>query len=142
MKSKSKLNPQPSEFSRRDFLRRTVKGAAFATLFAGLPKGWTGTAYASDAPETAALNFGMIALLSFAVAAVPYVLNGIGKLFSGFFEALNFGSLTANENLNGSLFSQATQNYIGSFKDIASVIKFARGRTVGGIDFKGEFKAG
>ena len=62
MKLNPKLNPQPSEFSRRDFLRRTAKGAALATLFTGLPKGWTGTAYASDAPETTALNFGMIAL--------------------------------------------------------------------------------
>ena len=62
MKSKLKTNPSLSEFSRRDFLRRTAKGAALATLFAGLPKGWTGTAFASDAPETTALNFGMIAL--------------------------------------------------------------------------------
>src|SRR5882762_4167406 len=62
MNSKPKTNPPPSEFSRRDFLRRTAKGAALATLFARLPKGWVGTAYASDAPETAALNFGMIAL--------------------------------------------------------------------------------
>jgi nitrate/nitrite transport system substrate-binding protein len=59
---RSKLNPHSSELSRRDFLRRTAKGAALATLFAGLPKGWVGTAYASDAPETAAMNFGMIAL--------------------------------------------------------------------------------
>src|ERR1041384_7854289 len=59
---KSKQNPHSSDLSRRDFLRRTAKGAALATLFAGLPKAWVGTAYASDAPETAAMNFGMIAL--------------------------------------------------------------------------------
>jgi nitrate/nitrite transport system substrate-binding protein len=60
MKTNSK--PSSSEFSRRAFLGKAVKGATLTALFAGLPKGWMGTAYASDAPETAALNFGMIAL--------------------------------------------------------------------------------
>ena len=63
---KSNQNPKApaptTEFSRRSFLGRAVKGATLTALFAGLPKGWVGTAYASDAPETAALNFGMIAL--------------------------------------------------------------------------------
>ncbi len=54
--------PSSSELSRRSFLGKAVKGATLTALFAGLPKGWMGTAYASDAPETAALNFGMIAL--------------------------------------------------------------------------------
>ena len=62
MKPNAKPNPSSSELSRRDFIRRTAKGVTLATLLAGLPKGWTGTAYASDAPETTALNFGMIAL--------------------------------------------------------------------------------
>ncbi len=62
MKLNSIQNPHSSELSRRDFIRRTAKGVTLATLLAGLPKGWTGTAYASDAPETTALNFGMIAL--------------------------------------------------------------------------------
>ncbi|HEX4646717.1 MAG TPA: CmpA/NrtA family ABC transporter substrate-binding protein [Verrucomicrobiae bacterium] len=48
--------------TRRQFLRRTARGAALTALFAGLPKGWVGSAYASDAPETAAMNFGIIAL--------------------------------------------------------------------------------
>ena len=60
-KHNQKTNPNLSELSRRQFLRKTVKGAALGALFAGLPKGWMGTAYASDAPETAAMNFGMIA---------------------------------------------------------------------------------
>jgi nitrate/nitrite transport system substrate-binding protein len=50
------------EQNRREFLRKAAKGAALATLFTGLPKGWVGTAYASDAPETTALKFGIIAL--------------------------------------------------------------------------------
>jgi nitrate/nitrite transport system substrate-binding protein len=48
--------------SRREFLRKTSKGAALATLFAGLPKSWVGSAYASDAPESTSIKFGIIAL--------------------------------------------------------------------------------
>lgn len=59
---KTTPNSSPSEISRRSFLGKAVKGATLTALFAGLPKGWMGTAYASDAPETTALNFGMIAL--------------------------------------------------------------------------------
>jgi len=59
---KTNLNFSQSEISRRSFLGQAVKGVTLTALFAGLPKGWVGTAYASDAPETAALNFGMIAL--------------------------------------------------------------------------------
>jgi nitrate/nitrite transport system substrate-binding protein len=58
------MNPKmsPSKISRRSFLGQAAKGATLTALFAGLPKGWVGTAYASDAPETETLNFGMIAL--------------------------------------------------------------------------------
>jgi len=51
-----------SEFSRRQFLGKAIKGATLTALFAGLPKAWVGSVYASDAPETTDLNFGMIAL--------------------------------------------------------------------------------
>src|SRR5438105_4917700 len=47
---------------RRAFLRTTAKGISLTALFAGLPEGWLGTAYADDSPETAALKFGIIAL--------------------------------------------------------------------------------
>jgi nitrate/nitrite transport system substrate-binding protein len=60
------INPKPIshslDLSRREFLGKATKRTALATLFAGLPKGWVGSAYASDAPETPALKFGMIAL--------------------------------------------------------------------------------
>lgn len=58
------MNPKSSlsKISRRTFLGQAAKGATLTALFAGLPKGWVGAAYASDAPETAALNFGIIAL--------------------------------------------------------------------------------
>jgi len=41
-----------------EFTRRS----ALAGLLAGVPAGWMGTAYASDAPETPNMRFGMIAL--------------------------------------------------------------------------------
>src|SRR2546426_382421 len=60
--TKLKLNLPPTELNRRQFLRRAAKGATLSTLLAGLPRGWVGSAFASDAPETKAMNFGMIAL--------------------------------------------------------------------------------
>jgi nitrate/nitrite transport system substrate-binding protein len=64
MKSKLKANHTMSspELTRREFLGKTARGITLTALFAGLPKGWVGTAYASDAPETAQMRFGMIAL--------------------------------------------------------------------------------
>jgi len=64
MKNKPNQNTNSSlhNLNRRQFLGKAVKGATLTALFAGLPKTWIGSVYASDAPETAALNFGMIAL--------------------------------------------------------------------------------
>jgi nitrate/nitrite transport system substrate-binding protein len=59
---KLKTNSPSLELTRRQFLGRAAKGLTLGALFAGLPKGWIGTAFAGDAPETATLNFGMIAL--------------------------------------------------------------------------------
>ncbi len=46
------------KLSRRTFIKTTAAGA----LLAGLPKGWSGGAYASDAPETSKVRLGIIAL--------------------------------------------------------------------------------
>lgn len=48
--------------SRRGFLTRTSKGLGAAAVLSGLPSGWVGSVYASDAPEIADLKFGIIAL--------------------------------------------------------------------------------
>ena len=47
-----------NKYSRRAMLRRS----ALATLAAGLPAGWNGSVYASDAPESPDVKFGIIAL--------------------------------------------------------------------------------
>ena len=47
--------------TRRTFIKAAGTTSA-AVLLSGLPRGWTGGVYASDAPETAAVKFGIIAL--------------------------------------------------------------------------------
>lgn len=60
MKTES-LKPQSQTLSRRTLLGKTLTAGAGA-LLAGLPKGWVGSAYASDAPEVADIKLGIIAL--------------------------------------------------------------------------------
>ena len=62
MKMRPTPKSSPSEVTRREFIGRAAKGLTLTALLGGLPKGWSGTAYASDAPEVATMNFGMIAL--------------------------------------------------------------------------------
>jgi nitrate/nitrite transport system substrate-binding protein len=57
-----KTTSSPPDLNRRQFLGKTARSLTLTALFAGLPKGWTGMAFASDAPETTRLRFGMIAL--------------------------------------------------------------------------------
>jgi nitrate/nitrite transport system substrate-binding protein len=47
--------------SRRTFLKTTGQ-STLAGLMVGVPKGWVGTAYADDSPETKTIRFGIIAL--------------------------------------------------------------------------------
>ncbi|MES2571314.1 MAG: CmpA/NrtA family ABC transporter substrate-binding protein [Verrucomicrobiota bacterium] len=48
--------------NRRRFLSTTTKALGLSGLLGGLPQGWVGSLYASDAPETATMKFGIIAL--------------------------------------------------------------------------------
>ena len=57
-----KTNPTTDtarNLTRRKFITRS---AGMAALLAGLPKGWVGSTFASDAPETADIKLGIIAL--------------------------------------------------------------------------------
>src|SRR5256886_5764684 len=56
---------------RRDF----VKTTAAAALLAGLPLGWRGTAYATDAPETPKVGIGIIALTDCASIVMAHELG-------------------------------------------------------------------
>ncbi|MBI2929798.1 MAG: ABC transporter substrate-binding protein [Verrucomicrobia bacterium] len=55
-------NGVPNRFTRRSFLHSTAKGLGAVATLAGLPRGWVGSAFASDAPETTKLRCGIIAL--------------------------------------------------------------------------------
>src|SRR5436309_8812007 len=46
------------ELSRREVMKTSVAAA----LLSGVPAGWRGSAFASDAPETTSVRFGIIAL--------------------------------------------------------------------------------
>src|ERR1700704_2684987 len=48
--------------TRRHFLSASAKGVGLGALFGGLPTGWVGSVFASDAPETSDVKFGIIAL--------------------------------------------------------------------------------
>ncbi len=56
-----KLHLTPNGLSRRQLLQRSAT-AGLGTLFAGLPTGWVGSAYADDTPETTDVKLGIIAL--------------------------------------------------------------------------------
>jgi nitrate/nitrite transport system substrate-binding protein len=53
---------QTGALSRRRFLTATAKGLGLGALMNGLPGGWVGGLYASEAPEVADMKFGIIAL--------------------------------------------------------------------------------
>ena len=57
--------------------RSALKASGVALLMAGLPAGWQGATWASDAPEVSNLNFGMIALTD----CSPIVIAHEKKLF-------------------------------------------------------------
>ena len=61
LNSKSKATDSPA-VSRRSFLRSAVRGAGLTAFVGGLPAGWVGSVFASEAPETTQIKFGMIAL--------------------------------------------------------------------------------
>ncbi len=57
----------------------TTRRSMLHTLLAGLPAGYAGAVYASDAPETSNLNFGMIALTDCASIVMAHELGHFKK---------------------------------------------------------------
>src|SRR5947207_2554939 len=66
-----KATAQPT---RRAFLTRTGQ-TGLALLLAGLPCGWVGAVYASEAPETPNIRIGMIALTDCSSIVMAYELG-------------------------------------------------------------------
>jgi nitrate/nitrite transport system substrate-binding protein len=74
------MNTNDRTFTRRRFLTTTAKTAGLAALFQGLPPGWSGSVFASDAPETSQLKIGIIALTD----CSPFVIAHEKGLFKKF----------------------------------------------------------
>src|SRR5260370_14185088 len=74
--------------SRRGFLKRTG-GSALAGLMLGLPKGWAGSAYADDSPETRTMRFGIIALTDCSPIVMAHEL--------GYFKKFGIDSVVSKE---------------------------------------------
>src|SRR5580765_5573403 len=75
--------------TRRRFLKSAVAASGAATLMAGLPRGWVGTVYADDSPETPNMRFGMIALTDCAPIVMAHEL--------GFFKKFGINSVVSKE---------------------------------------------
>jgi nitrate/nitrite transport system substrate-binding protein len=74
--------------SRRTFLRQ-AGATSLGTLFAGLPAGWVGGAYADDSPETTTVRFGIIALTDCASIVTAHEL--------GYFKKFGISSIVSKE---------------------------------------------
>src|SRR5580765_4217546 len=79
----------PVKSSRREFLKQAAGVSAAAGLMAGLPAGWTGTAYADDSPETKTVRFGIIALTDCAPIVMAHEL--------GYFKKFGIDSVVSKE---------------------------------------------
>src|SRR6185436_16187309 len=77
------------KLNRRTFLKTASTATPIASLLAGLPGGWVGTAYASDAPETANVRFGIIALTDNASIVMAHEL--------GYFKKFGVNSIISKE---------------------------------------------
>jgi nitrate/nitrite transport system substrate-binding protein len=64
--------------TRRTFLKR-AGGSTIAGLLLGLPKGWVGSAYADDSPETKTVRFGIIALTDCSPIVMAHELGSFKK---------------------------------------------------------------
>ncbi len=69
-----------TNITRREIIRRTTKAIGAGTLFAGLPKGWVGSLYADDTPETTDIKMGIIALTDCSSIVVAHE-KGLFKKF-------------------------------------------------------------
>ena len=56
-----------------------TRRSALQTVLAGLPGGWAGSVYASDAPESKTVRFGMIALTDCASIVMAHELGLFAK---------------------------------------------------------------
>src|SRR6476660_3356375 len=75
--------------TRRNFLKTTATATPLAALMAGVPSGWTGTAYADDSPEVKDMRFGIIALTDCSSIVMAHEL--------GYFKKFGINSVISKE---------------------------------------------
>jgi nitrate/nitrite transport system substrate-binding protein len=148
-------NPKPkapaslNQLSRRSFARRTVKGLGALALLGGLPRGWIGSVYADDSPESTALRFGMIALTDCSPIVIAhekglfkkYGINSTvakGANWAAIRDSLSSGDLQATHILLGMPIA-SSMGLLGSPKK-AMVIPWLLNRNGQAITLKAEWK--
>src|SRR5882724_8339632 len=110
----------------RKLISPFTKAAGLAALFTGLPKGWVGSAYASDAPEISDVKFGIIALTDCSSIVVAhekglfkkYGINSTvskGASWAAIRDALSNGDIQATHMLIGMPIA-STMGLLGSPK--------------------------
>ena len=87
--------------TRRSFLSTSAKGFGLAALLSGLPAGWIGSVFASDAPEVSEIKFGIIALTD----CSPFVIAHE----KGFFKKYGINA-TINKGANWAAIRDALSN--------------------------------
>jgi nitrate/nitrite transport system substrate-binding protein len=112
--------------TRRSFLSKSAKATALTALLSGLPKGWVGSAFASDAPETTDVKFGIIALTDCSSIVVAhekglfkkYGINSVvskGANWAAIRDSLSNGDIQATHMLIGMPIA-STMGLLGSPK--------------------------
>jgi nitrate/nitrite transport system substrate-binding protein len=148
-KAHSRTRLHCAELTRRQFVSKAVKGTTLVTLFAGLPKGWFGSAYASDAPETSSMRFGIIALTDCSSIVIAHEkgffkkfgINSViakGANWAAIRDSLSSGDLQATHMLLGMPIA-STMGLLGSPKK-PMIVPWLLNRNGQAISLKGEWK--
>ena len=115
-----------TQLSRRTFLNRGTKALTAGAILSGLPQGWFGSVYASDAPERADMKFGMIALTDCSPIVIAhekglfkkYGINSVvakGANWAAIRDSLSSGDIQATHMLIGMPIA-STMGLLGSPK--------------------------
>ncbi len=139
----------PPNLNRRRFLAVSAKSLGTAALFGGLPRGWMGSTYASDAPETSSMKFGMIALTDCSPIVIAhekglfkkYGINSVvmkGANWAAIRDSLSSGDIQATHMLIGMPIA-STMGLAGSPKK-PMIIPWLLNRNGQAISLKAEWK--
>jgi nitrate/nitrite transport system substrate-binding protein len=145
----SPANELASGVTRRQFLSTSVKGMGLTALLSGLPAGWVGSVFASDAPETTDLKFGIIALTDCSTIVTAhekglfkkYGINSVvskGASWAAIRDALSNGDIQATHMLLGMPIA-STMGLAGSPKK-PMVVPWLLNRNGQAISFANKYK--